>query len=111
MDAWQGLRQKLDPLFGKVQLLQVKAGHVAAGPGEALYEAQRERVIIDCYHYDRHGNSRPNRCLQRALVGHKVDIDFPAQEFLDCACIAPGLMLRIYILHGKVLALDISEFT
>jgi len=39
LDAWQGLRQKLDALFGKVQLLQVKAGHVAARPGEALHLA------------------------------------------------------------------------
>ena len=91
--------------------MQVKTGHVAARPSEALHVAERERVIIDCYHHDRHGNSGPKSCFQRALVGHKDDVDFPAQEFLDCAGIAPCLMLRIHIIQGKVLALDISEFT
>jgi hypothetical protein len=57
VDAWQSLRQKLDALFGKVELLQVEAGHLAPGPGEALHVAERKRVIIDCCRHDWHGGA------------------------------------------------------
>jgi len=109
MDSRQSLRQKLDTLFRKIDLLQVQAGHISTGPGKALNVAKRYRIIIYCNHHNRLARRRGDGGCHGGLVVCEYDVDFSTDELLNCPRTASGLLFRVDKIQAKILAFDISK--
>jgi hypothetical protein len=110
LEAWKGLLQQLKALRGKLDLLQKYTRGTPARSSQALDVSTRKRIIFGPDHYDRHGIASRKGCLHGALVGSNDNINFLADQLLDCSWDTIGLLFRVQIVCHEILAFNIAKF-
>ena len=109
--AGKGLGQQFHLLFGKLGLTQENTGRIAAGIGQALHIAPRNRIVIVGDEHDGNRPARPHKRLQRRLraQGDK-HIRVGAGHFSRLRGECGQILIRRSLIDDQILALAETGF-